>query len=243
MCRLLGVVFSKEFPKETLSELRILSEIGEVPGEELRGHRDGWGIASFKDGKPFYVGRSTKPAFRDPSYDDAVDVASRIRSPNILIAHVRAASSGGVSVENTHPFIVNGMVFAHNGTVNGLPADSRGRAKGQTDSELLALLVADRLNEKGSLASAMRSVIREEIDERTFTAAVMLASDGKTLVGYRDFSAQDRAEYYSLKLAVCEHSVAIFQEITVGCDGECTDVGKRELIGVSLEMEIRREDF
>ncbi len=242
MCRLLGVVFRKDFPKETLSELKILSEIGQIPGEELRGHRDGWGIASFQDGRPFYLGRSTRPAFSDASYNRAVEAVGRIRTPNVLIAHVRAASSGGVSLENTHPFIVDGMVFAHNGTVTGLTPDSLGKAKGQTDSELIALLVADRAKEKGSLASGLRSVIKEEIDSRPFTAAVVLASDGRTLVGYRDFSAADREKYYSLRVAVCEHSVAMFQEIAVGCDGDRMDVEKREMISISLDgMGITRE--
>ena len=161
--------------------------------------------------------------------------------PNILIAHVRAASSGGVSIENTHPFIFNGVVLAHNGTVTGLPADRSGRAEGETDSELLALLVSDRMKEKGTLASAMKSVIREEVDGRSFTAAIMLASDGRTLVGYRDFTALDRSSYYSLKLARCEHSVRLFQELAVGCSGERSDIGKRELISVTPDLKVKTE--
>lgn len=241
MCRLLGVVFRGEFPTDTLSELRILSEIGRVPGDMMPGHRDGWGMASFRDGRPYYLGRSTKPAFRDPSYDEAVHACERIAPPNILLAHVRAASSGGVSLENTHPFIIGGLALAHNGTVSGLPRDSHGRVKGQTDSEQIALFVADRMKEKGSLESAMKSVINEEIDHRTFTAAIMVASDGRSLVGYRDFASADKAAYYGLKVAKCEDSVALFQEIAVGCEGERSEVGKRELISISRELDVRSQ--
>jgi predicted glutamine amidotransferase len=241
MCRLLGVVFRTEFPTETLSELKILSEIGRVPGQELRGHRDGWGIVTFRDGRPYYLGRSERPAFSDPAYNAAIDAAGRIPFPNMLVAHVRAASSGEVSLQNTHPFIVDGLAFAHNGTVNGLPADDLGRTKGQTDSELIALLVADRLKEKGSLASAMKSVIKEEIDGRDSTAAIMIACDGRTLVGYRDFSAEDKAAYYALKLAKCPHSVALFQEIAVACEGEHSEIAKRELVTVTADLKVTTE--
>src|SRR4030042_774146 len=120
MCRLLGVVYRGGFPAETLSELRVLSEIGAIPGEEKRGNRDGWGIATFQAGRPYYVARSVAPAFSDRSYDDAIDAVKKVSTPNIVIAHVRAASSGGVALETTHPFIVDGLIFAHNGTVNGL---------------------------------------------------------------------------------------------------------------------------
>ncbi len=243
MCRLLGVVFRKEFPMETLDELKILSEIGIVPGEPVRGHRDGWGIAAFREGVPFYAGRSISPAFADSAYKDAVDQVRNLDAPNILIAHVRAASSGGVAIENTHPFIVNGIVFAHNGTVRGLPSDKSGRQKGQTDSELLALLVADKMKEKGALSAAVESVVRENIDNRDFSAAIILASDGKTLVGYRDYSDPGRAGYYNLKIAKCADSVSLFQEIAVGCDGERSEVGKRQLVEVDSELRVKTEEI
>jgi len=242
MCRMLGVVFRKKFPEETLSELKILSEAGLIPGEEKPGHRDGWGIVAFEGGRPRYLGRSVKPAFSDRAYDEAIVDVERLSKPNILIAHVRAASSGGVAIENTHPFIVDGLAFAHNGTVKGMKADPRGRAKGKTDSEIIAHLVADRMREKGSLMSAMKSVVREEIDKRTFTGAVMLASDGQVLVGYRDFSIPERAAYYGLKTAESEGSaVSLFQETAVSCKGECSEVGKREMVSVSLELDVIRE--
>jgi len=241
MCRLLGVVFRSEFPAESLSELKILSEIGGVPNEERRGHRDGWGIASFRDGKAFYVGRSIRPAFSDPNYNAAIDAARHLPFPNMLVAHVRAASSGGVSLENTHPFIVDNLVFAHNGTVKGLRATNSGRAKGQTDSEQIALMLSDRLREKGSLAQAVRSVVREEIDGRDFTGAILLASDGKTLVGYRDLLAEDKAAYYSLRVARCEHSVALFQEIAVGCEGERSEMSRREMVTVTPDLKVKTE--
>ena len=241
MCRMVGVVFRGEFPITTLTDLRRLSKVGKIPDEKERGHRDGWGIASFNGGRPYYIGRSTRPAYRDPTYNEAVAAIMRLERPNMLIAHVRAAFSGGIALENTHPFLADGLIFAHNGTVTGFRADGCGRAKGQTDSELISLLVADRLKEKGALFSAMKSVVREEIDGHEFTGAVFLASDGRSLTGYRDYSVADRAGYYSLEMAKCRDYVALFQEIVVGCDGERLEIGKRELVSVTPELEVTTE--
>ncbi len=241
MCRLLGVVFRGRFPIDTLCELKILSEIGRVPGEERRGHRDGWGIASFRESGPYYLGRSARPAFSDQRYNASIEAADHIAPPNILIAHVRAASTGSVSIDNSHPFIFGGLVFAHNGTVKDLPEDGRGRQRGGTDSERLAILLADRMEEKKALPSALKSVVKEEIDKRDFTAAIIVASDGKSLVGYRDFSNPELSGYYSLRIAKCEDSVSLFQEIAVGCEGERTDLGKRQLVEVTRDLKIRTE--
>ena len=238
MCRMLGVVFRGDFPADVLGSLKALSKIGRVPGRESPGHIDGWGIATFNNGSPVYLGRSTRPAFVDTDYDYATDAATRIGPPNILIGHVRAASQGSVAVENTHPFVVDNLVFAHNGTVKGLSKDNRGRAVGQTDSELVAILLADRMREKKSLVAAMKSVITENIDNLESTASILLASDGKTLVGFRDYSDPGLAWYYSLKVAECADSVVVFQEIEVGCEGESSEVRKRELIAANLELEV-----
>ena len=37
-----------------------------------------------------------------------------------FVAHVRYASTGAHTLENTHPFLQDGRLFAHNGMVQGL---------------------------------------------------------------------------------------------------------------------------
>jgi hypothetical protein len=69
----------------------------------------------------------------------------------------------------------------------------------------------------------------------------MIACDGRTLVGYRDFSAEDKAAYYALKLAKCPHSVALFQEIAVACEGEHSEIAKRELVTVTADLKVTTE--
>ena len=82
-------------------------------------HRDGWGIA-------FYEGRSAR-AFHDPEPAASSDIARFVGSHPIksrtVIAHIRQANRGRVTLANTHPFSRElwGRVwtFAHNGQLRG----------------------------------------------------------------------------------------------------------------------------
>lgn len=241
MCRVLGVVFTKEFPLGTLNDLRHVSEVGIVPGEPERGHNDGWGIVSFASGSPRYIGRSPRPMRMDPSFDAAITDVRKLDSPNILIAHARAASKGGPKMENTHPFIVGEIVLAHNGTVQDLRPPLGAIPKGESDSEILALLVSDRLRALTDLRAAIKSVIVEEILHRSFSAAVMLVSNGKTLYGYRDYGDPSKSDYYDLKIARCDDYVAIYQETLMEYPGDITQVQMGELVSVSEDLTVERE--
>ncbi|MBN1677383.1 MAG: class II glutamine amidotransferase [Candidatus Thermoplasmatota archaeon] len=240
MCRMVGVVFSGEFPIDTLSDLRRVAQEGVVPDEVRRGHRDGWGVVSFANGSPRYVGRSFRPMHTDPSFDSALQDVQKLTAPNILIGHARAASKGDSRIENAHPFVIDGVVLAHNGTIYDLEAPEGMVPKGESDSELLAMILSQRYSEEGDLDKAIRTVISEDIANRRFTAAVLLASDGRTLFGYRDFAREDRASYYDLRMARCKDYVAFHQESLMGYPGEVTQVSKGELVSVSLDLSVRR---
>jgi predicted glutamine amidotransferase len=224
-----------------LTDLRHLSETGKIPGEKELGHKDGWGIVSFRSGSPRYIGRSTRPAFIDPSFDSALEDIPELDSPNILIAHARAASAGGATLPNTHPFVVGGIVLAHNGTIKDFDPVMKLKPKGETDSERLLLVLTDRLEEMGDVRSALKSLIRDDILQHKFSAAVLLVSDGKDLYGYRDYSDSRRASYYDLRVAKCGDYVSLFQETYLGYNPRTTHVKKGELVSVGLDLKIRKE--
>jgi len=241
MCRMVGVVFRDRFPLGTLTDLRHVSERGKIPGEKELGHKDGWGIVSFRSGSPRYIGRSTRPAFIDPSFDSALEDIPELDSPNILIAHARAASAGGVTLPNTHPFVVGGVVLAHNGTIKHFDPATKLKPKGDTDSERLLLVLTDRLEEMGDVKSALKSLVRDDILRHKFSAAVLLVSDGKNLYGYRDYSDSRKAWYYDLRIAKFEEYVSLFQETCLGYDARTIRVKKGELVSVGLDLKVRRE--
>lgn len=241
MCRMVGIVFRDEFPMGALRDLRDVAETGLVPGERVPGHKDGWGIVSFRSGSPLYVGRSTRPIFYDDSFESALRDVPRIEAPNILIAHARALSSGAATIQNTHPFVMDGIVLCHNGTVRNIRYRPRHAVKGETDTEKLMARLADRVEDSGDLEDSIRKLITEDIHSHEYSAAVMFISDGRRLYAYRDYSPGRSAEYYDLSMAVMSDSVAFFQETRAGYEGQVSHVENGELVSVDLELDVRRE--
>lgn len=109
--------------------------------EEGLVHGHGWGVADFPDGLPM-VEKQTWAAFHGEHFRKK---AARVYARTVL-AHVRRATVGEPSLENTHPFQNGRWIFAHNGTIPHfakvrhlmLPAIDpfyRNEIQGTTDSE------------------------------------------------------------------------------------------------------------
>lgn len=125
-------------------------------------HGDGWGVASIVGGQ-WDIRRSTRPAHEDPKFR----ALARSLSTTLAIAHVRQASVGQVSLENTHPFQYGRWVFAHNGTLQNfaagrsqllaaIPDDLQASIAGTTDSEHIFYMLLGKLRSRaGSLESAV----------------------------------------------------------------------------------------
>jgi len=239
MCRMAGVVFRRSFPSDILSDLKLAAESGRVPDSEVQGHPDGWGIVSFSASSPFYIARRPVPIFQDPEFAAAGKKLIGLMGPGIVIAHARHSSKGKKSVENTHPFIVGQIALAHNGTVEGLTEPTSMKPLGGTDSELLALHLAEFYEDKNDLKSAMRSLVRETIRGKKFTAAIILASDGKELAGYRDYTVNE--EYYNLDVVRFEDNVIIFQDSRSPYSSGSERIGKGELVIVDMDLRVTRE--
>lgn len=106
-----------------------------------RGNAHGWGIATYEDHCP-HVERQAWAAYQGEHFRRA---AARIFSQQVL-AHVRRATVGRPSIENTHPFVDGPWAFIHNGTIPGfdrmraqlltlMPEERRNAIRGDTDSE------------------------------------------------------------------------------------------------------------
>lgn len=104
-------------------------------------HGHGWGVADYADTVPL-IEKQTWAAWHGEHFRKT---AARVYAKTV-VAHVRHATVGGHSVENTHPFRNGRWIFAHNGTVphfadvRDLMIDHidpvlRNGIKGVTDSE------------------------------------------------------------------------------------------------------------
>src|SRR5215210_816220 len=110
---------------------------------------DGVGLGTWnRDGSP-RIYRKPVAATRSQTFiAGAQDVRSRT-----FLAHIRHASAGAPSLENTHPFEQHGRLMAHNGIVGDLDEIRRrlgphnDLVHGTTDSELLFALMTKRIEE------------------------------------------------------------------------------------------------
>ena len=125
---------------------------------------DGAGIGTFDDEQRPVVDKQPVAAWHDTQFVSA----AREVSSTTFVAHVRYASTGSLSRENTHPFAQDGRLFAHNGVVEGLDElDARletlGGAhlvQGQTDSErVFALITTETRRHGGEVAEGLRAAL------------------------------------------------------------------------------------
>jgi glutamine amidotransferase len=108
---------------------------------------------------------------------------------------------GLVDINNTHPFLRNNWIFAHNGTIEDLPFlrshTSMARLselQGSTDSELFFAWLLTRLDDAGlteeptaslRVDGLLRSVMRKTVDRPGFGTINFLLSNGSTLYAHR----------------------------------------------------------
>ena len=94
---------------------------------QSKDHPDGWGIGHYpvSGDAPFspLVDRGLSAAFADEEF---AQTAGRVVARTV-VAHVRRASCGPVTLPNTHPFVRGRWLFAHNGTITGFSDDARCR--------------------------------------------------------------------------------------------------------------------
>ncbi len=133
---------------------------------DAQSHRnpDGAGVGTFgRTGEPA-VSKQPIAAWRDAQFA----AAARDLRGTTFVAHVRYASTGGHTMANTHPFVQDGRLFAHNGVVQGLGQLDRhlaelgadGLVRGETDSErVFALITAETRRHGGDVTAGLTEAI------------------------------------------------------------------------------------
>lgn len=245
MCRMVGVVFEKSFPYAALEDLRHVAEVGKVPeqGDEEDGHRDGWGMVSFRMDAPFYLGRSARPIHIDPSFDQAAKGIPLLETPNILICHARRGTEGATDLRNTHPFVANNVVFGHNGSVKDYHPRASYIPRGDSDSARVFSVFVDRYSETNDVGEALRLMLEDSVHSHKFTGLIFLISDGKHLYGYREFGPGRDPDYYSLKLVKCADKVIIFQQSDIEYSAGVEQIQNGELVRVGLDLSVQRKQL
>ena len=114
MCRLFGI---NAGDKQVHVDYWLVDAPDSILVESHR-NPDGTGVGWFADGDTPHVDKQARSAFTDSAFTkEAKSVDART-----LITHIRAATAGHDALENTHPFVFDGRVMAHNGGFGDLPA-------------------------------------------------------------------------------------------------------------------------
>ena len=200
MCRLFGLR-ATEPTKIECQLVHAQNALMEQSRENMTGrsHAHGWGLATYRRGLP-YIEKRAWAAYHGEHF---AKTAARSYS-NIVIAHVRHATVGPATMENTHPFVHGRFAFAHNGTIPHFDlvrapmlADMdplhRNEIYGSTDSEhifryLLSLWERNPgLPLVEVLGAGMQQILAwcRDIDPEAPASLNLLWSDGQQLVGSR----------------------------------------------------------
>jgi predicted glutamine amidotransferase len=158
MCRLFGLHGGRQRVRGCFW----LLEAPQSLALQSRCQPDGYGIGTFdEDGEPD-VDRGVTPAWQDEAFArEAKHECSRV-----YVVHLRYASSGPAALRNSHPFVQEGRLLAHNGVFEGLRdledhlGSDRALVQGDTDSErFFALITRETRRADGDLGAGITAAV------------------------------------------------------------------------------------
>jgi predicted glutamine amidotransferase len=159
MCRLFGLSGAPQRVKATFWLLEAQDSL------LAQSHRepDGTGLGYFSAEGRAIVDKRPLAAFEDRAFARE----SREAQSETFVAHIRYASTGGLTSENTHPFEQRNRLLAHNGVIGDLPAlearlgGYRTLVSGDTDSERFFALVTRETDEhRGDVTAGLIAAAR-----------------------------------------------------------------------------------
>ncbi|UKA49770.1 class II glutamine amidotransferase [Arthrobacter sp. FW305-123] len=160
MCRLFGLHAG---PRPVRATFWFLDAPDSLSVQSRR-EPDGAGIGTFDTAGKAHVAKQALAAWEDHAFArEARDLMS-----TTFLAHVRYASTGALTLVNTHPFEQDGRLFAHNGVLHGLAEldqqlmelGAMDLVLGQSDSErLFALITAETRRAGGDVRAGITEAI------------------------------------------------------------------------------------
>lgn len=123
---------------------------------------DGTGIGYYDLEARAHVHKRPLAAFEDTQFA----CEARTLESSTFIAHVRFASTGAKTLDNTHPFEQRDRLFGHNGVIQDLPrleqelGEALELVRGETDSErLFALLTREIEARDGDIGAGIAAAV------------------------------------------------------------------------------------
>lgn len=160
MCRLFGL----HAGREPVSATFWLLDAPKSLLEQSHRNPDGFGLGTFEPDGTAEVDKQPLAAHLAELFARE----AREESSTTYVAHVRYASVGELTLENTHPFVLDGRIFGHNGVLGDLDVieeamgpELRAALVGDTDSErFFALLTRHIRDHDGDVRAGIVSATR-----------------------------------------------------------------------------------
>jgi predicted glutamine amidotransferase len=177
MCRLLGVVSTAPIAVAEAVGAQVLTDFVAL----TKIHGDGWGVAHIDQaGQDLRVDVSAGSALDDPAFAQAAHDRRSVAS----LVHLRWATNGlAVKPQNSHPFLADGVAFAHNGSIKPagpldelLEPETVASLRGTTDSERYFGVIRQYRRTAPDLAEAVRRAVaqlRELYPEASLNALML----------------------------------------------------------------------
>jgi predicted glutamine amidotransferase len=184
MCRLFGMIA----PEPASARFWLLNAPDSVVDQSHR-NADGTGLAYYDEDHQAKVEKQPIAAHKDQEFASG---ARQVRS-HLFVAHVRHATQGRVSQENTQPFVHQGLVFAHNGNIEGLEdlPFAVGPLYGDTDSKRYFALLRHHVREGPEPLAGVRRTVDWISENRDYTSLNFLLADGERLYALRSVGNED----------------------------------------------------
>jgi predicted glutamine amidotransferase len=186
MCRLFGLHAGTHVCTATFW----LLDAPDSLSEQSRRNPDGTGLGVFDEhGRP-QLQKEPIAAWQDADFA----TEAHQMTGTTFIAHVRYATTGSLDVRNTHPFLQDGRIFAHNGVLEGLAViDERlhevgtdDLVLGQTDSErVFALITASIRAADGDVSAGVVDAMNWLAENVPIYAVNVLLSTAKDMWALR----------------------------------------------------------
>ena len=177
MCRLFGMLAAEPIT----AQFWLLGAPDSVLDQSHR-NPDGTGLAH-------YVGREPMLEKHPIAAHEDREFATEARQvhSHLIVAHIRHATRGEPRLENTQPFVHGSLVFAHNGTIDGLDdlPTSLGLLLGDTDSERYFTLLRCHLGEASDTFTGIQKTVEWIKENCSYTSLNFLLADGDSLYAVR----------------------------------------------------------
>jgi len=231
---------------------------------QSREHPDGWGLGWYVGRVPQVV-RSLSPAHGDEDFEQ---VGSFVTASTIL-AHLRKASVGAVSLANTHPFEWGPWLFAHNGTISDwrfiapdvearIESSFRAKITGETDSErcfyLFLTCLAHRCDPTAATFAHAAAALQEAVGIVRAAArnagqpepsTTFLATDGRLMIACRHgrtlhvSAPEPRSDGRVDYFAVASEDPKLYEPVPPG-RAPWREVAKGAVVGVDADLRLCR---